>query len=212
MTLELLQIAFKDCGDISPYVQTAVGEFSLTDVKACNESKSLDICRPDCNQAILTIFAPSYVTIVNYDSWRLNNHQSQNEKCDYIIFDSELNKNKFAFCELTCSREQYVNRDDTHSKIGKRAKAFSQMRNSLKEIVENPNPTCGVDILQYKEKVGLFGWRERNVCGKNPVIESLKGFIATPGSLANIKAYPEYIFGKSFTFIQVKYPAIYHWE
>lgn len=211
MTRDLLQIAFSECDSIERYVRQASGEISIGDRRTCQAPRMSGQCGADCDEVILKIMAENELEIISYDEWRLSSRQPQTEKCDYIIFDKGDEKYKFALCELTCSLEKYVNADEIESRIGKRAKAFDQMRTTLQDIIENDNPVAGIDIFQYRNKTGIFGWRDRLATGNSMAMRSARGFMTTPGSTAGIKRFPEYLFGKVFTFVQVKYPAVYRW-
>lgn len=147
-SLELLSHSVPSARDIHSHAFEAIGAFSLSDKKTCDQPRVNNPCPADCDRKILNIDSDEPLTIVSFDEWQTGNPES---KCDYLIFDSGENKSQFAFCELTCSVEKYVEPDG--DKIGKRAKAYSQMVKTWKLISESENPVFHATILTYVIRV-----------------------------------------------------------
>ena len=205
-SLELLSLCVPHTEKIDGYAFEAVGSFTLSDSKTCNPHRINHPCPTGCNQEILKITTTDPLTIVALDEWLQNSHDST---CDYLLFDSDENKKLFAFCELTCSVEKYVEAHD--NKPGKRAKAYSQMVETWKLLSENNNPVFKANILRFVRKIGIFGWRDRKDENKTGPMQSLRTFTRTPSSKSGISRYSNYVFGENFDFIQVKYPHVFHW-
>lgn len=155
---------------------------------------------------ILHVNSPEPLTIVAFDEWL---SKGSNTRCDYLMFDSGTTKRRFAFCELTCSLEDYVNSNGTAP--GKRAKAYSQVRRSWEVIKESDNPVFTSYVLQFVEKIGIFGWRDRRPSSQTGAQRAMRNFMRTPGSEAGIKRYEDFVFGEKFDFIQVKHPTPFIW-
>ncbi len=206
--LRLLQNAFPDACDISGFTEEKEGVISLRDDKTCIGSSRVPSCDYDCDQTLLFIKSDAPLTIVNFDRWRSS---GEGKKCDYLAFDSSEDRKRFALCELTCSISKYVDYNKFLNRIGKRAIAREQMRQVWHNIINNSNPALWVYIEQYREKSAIFGWRERNIKNSNKAIQSMQGFSHTPGSSSKVKVFEEFDLDGGFQFIQVKYPAKFHW-
>ncbi|MDE6560111.1 MAG: hypothetical protein K2K75_01875 [Muribaculaceae bacterium] len=199
--LNLLWRCFPAATDPTDFSFEAVGTFSLTDNKACTQERSSNQCPSDCNREILIIHSEAPLTIIAFDEWLKDFPLS---KCDYLLYNTGIQKQLFAFCELTCSLPQYV--DDRVDNVGKRAKAYSQMISSWRLISESENPVFKAQILNYVRKIGIFGWRNRQSSPSRGALKALRSFVNTPGSQTHIKTFQNYAFGENFEFIQVKYP------
>jgi hypothetical protein len=206
--LKLLQNAFTDACDISGFTEEKEGVISLRDDKTCIESSRMLSCDYDCDKTLLFIESDTPLTIVNFDKWRFT---GVGKKCDYLVFDSSEDRKRFALCELTCTMSKYVDDHGFLGRIGKRATAREQMRQVWHSIINNFNPALCVYIEQYREKSAIFGWRERNINNYNKAIRSMQGFSHAPGSSSKVKMFEELDFDGGFQFIQVKYPAKFHW-
>ncbi len=211
--LRLLSLSLTSRNDIKGYSYEMEDSFALSDLKTCSSPRKVNLCPSVCNEDILKIDTDRPLTIVRYDDWMSDESQ---KKCDYLLFDSGNDKQKFAFCELTCSQKKYVDEDDsTIKKEGKRAKAFNQMQETWSLIKESDNPVFQTYILRFREKCGIFGWREKTLSGDNEVNDgpklSMRKFLRTPGSGSGITEYSQHEFGEHFKFIQVKYPSHYIW-
>lgn len=206
--LSLLKVCLPQAqGEILDFASEFRGRFFLSDPKTCGLPRRGKPCPVECDHSILWIRTLNPVTVVAFDEW-LNN--GENSKCDYLIFDSGSQKVRFAFCELTCSIEKYVN--DRENQSGKRAKAFEQMTQTWQLIKDSHIPTFSISVLQFVRKLGVFGWRDRSVANDNHVPMAMRNFVRTPGSIAAVTRYPQFIFGESFEFIQVKHPAVLDWD
>lgn len=204
--LQLASLAFPGVRNSLDYAFAQTGKFSLSDSNTCNGPRNVH-CDVNCNKDLLNLYSDREVTILAFDEWL---SKKRNERCDYILFDSGEEKLKFAFCELTCSRQEYV--DPSEGKIGKRAKAFNQITESWMAISKSENPVFKAYVLQFVEKIGIFGWRERKVVCRRGASDSMQRFSRVPGYDSSINVYPCYLFGENFRFIQVKYPAEYQWQ
>ena len=205
-SLNLLSRSVPGSRDILNHAFEASGTFSLYDERTCSQPRLRESCPTDCNRKILNIVSDEPLTIVSFDEWQTENPES---KCDYLVFNSGEDKKQFAFCELTCTVEKYVEPDG--DKIGKRAKAFSQMAETWRLISESENPIFHADILRYRKKIGIFGWRDRENRNTTGAMRSMNTFTRTPSSKVGISRFSDYAFGDNFDFIQVKYPYAFHW-
>ena len=185
--------------------------FILSDSKTCAECKGSRPGRENCNKETLWIEVAKgeTVTTVNFEEYlnqfgdKLDKYKMQ--RCDYIILDDSESHRKFAFCDLTCSEQKYVD-----GKEGKRAEAFKQMKVSLDSLLKVD--VLNQYILTYRDKVFLFGWREFTIpditLKRNDSLSSIGVFLKTPSAESQTL---EYTPQKGFTPIQVKYPAKYIW-
>ena len=130
--LNLLWRCFPAANDPTDFSFEAVGTFCLTDNKVCTQERSSNQCPSDCNREILIIHSEAPLTIIAFDEWLKDFPLS---KCDYLLYNTGIQKQLFAFCELTCSLPQYV--EDRVDNIGKRAKAYSKMISSWRHISES---------------------------------------------------------------------------
>lgn len=206
-SLDLLSFCVPSVSGIYGYAYEEIGSFSLSDRKTCSLPRRDYPCSEGCGQDILKIETTEPVTVVAFDEWL---HSTPDSTCDYLIFDSGENKRLFAFCELTCSIEQYVEPDG--DKLGKRAKAYSQMLETWKLLSESDNPVFQVNVLRYVRKIGIFGWRDRRNRNNMGAMRSPRSFTRTPSSEAGISRYSNYTFGENFDFIQVRHPHVFQWS
>lgn len=203
--LELLSFSVPSTSEIYGFAIEGVGSFSLSDPKSC-QIRINNPCPAGCNKEILKIDTTESLTVVAFDEWQ---HSNPNSTCDYLIFDSGENKRLFAFCELTCSVEKYV--EPNNNQPGKRAKAYSQMLETWKLLSESDNPVFYLNVMCYTRKIGLFGWRNSEGGNSTGAMRSLRAFTRTPSSKTGISRYSNYTFGENFDFIQVKYPHVFNW-
>lgn len=205
-SLKLLSFSVPSTKEIYGFASEAAGSFSLYDAKACDQPRINHPCPEGCSREVLKIEATGPVTVVAFDEWQQENTDST---CDYLVFDSGENKRVFAFCELTCSVEEYV--ESNENKSGKRAKAYSQMVATWELISESDNPVFQANVMRYVSKIGIFGWRDRKNGNNTGAMRSPRAFTRTPSSKAGISRYSNFVFGENFDFIQVKYPHVFHW-
>lgn len=207
--LVLLSRALPSHDDISNYVDVRNGLFTLTDSKTCDEPRRSDKCLSDCNRQILRIQSQSDVAVIRFDDWQ---RLADNEKCDYILFDAGTDRKRFSLCELTCTLEKYVETDSTAARQGKRAKAFNQISNVWHALMSSDNPVFYNFALQFAERIGIFGWRDRvNYNPSKGGMRAMRSFTRTPGSASGISKFSEYTVDGVMSFIQVKYPSIFNW-
>lgn len=205
----LLSLALPSSKDIMDYVVMQNGLFSLSDSKTCDSPRRTERCPENCDRQILFIQSQNDVAIVRFDEWQ---ELSEDEKCDYLLFDVSPERKRLSFCELTCSLEKYVVPDSVAAKPGKRAKAYNQISKAWDIIKNSHNPVFSNFALQYREKTGIFGWRdrERNSSSKAGM-NAMRSFTRTPGSDSGITRFKEYTIDGVYTFIQVKYPSVFDW-
>lgn len=210
----LLSVSFPGNGDISLYAKAESGIIGLGDTKACGQTSRDFSCLSNCDRIILNIKTQSPLFVIGYDEWLA----TQTKRCDYVVCDDDTVHSRFALCELSCSDVKYVENHKNESgqdMVGKREKAYVQMMTTWEEITADGNPVLSQYILTHFRKLAVFGWREgRKVRPQknNGAMTSMQRFSTVPGSSSDIIYYKDYNFGHSFTFIQVKYPAILNWD
>lgn len=195
--------------EISSFIKKERGKVALKDNASCSPLRLREgsACEPDCNNVILLLEASEEIVVVGLDEWISD---SSSQKCDYILFDAGSNLGRFALCELSCSLGKYVsNRKD--GRKGKRAKALAQMQSVWQMIDSAENPALSLSVHQFRQKLAIFGWRERTMQHDNKAIRNMRGFSKTPGADI-VKISVQEQFCKPFSFIQVKYPSVFHWD
>ncbi len=180
--------------------------FALSDSVACQACNI-----NQCNQNILYIDTKTRLSVLHFEEFvsQLDNTRAAlSERCDYLIYDEEEDRNRIAFCELSCSSDKYVNPNE--GRVGKRAKAYSQLMKSIEALL-SASP-LDMEILSFRKKEALFGWRERNYTGMmDSAMESMEAFSVTPDSEAEVLISQEPVMKHIFVFKQIKYPAHYQW-
>lgn len=222
MIIELLSNRFPsefslDSIDISHYLTEKRDSFSLSDKKACIPCKKRREDRA-CKEEVLNIHSSIDISVLDFEKYIEQFSETSldiKNICDYMLFDENSNhyKNKIAFCDLTCSDKEWVESNTGKYPEGKRAKAKSQMLDSLEYLLKNP--LLAVDILTFPKKVCLFGWRDFDnpdeatvsPVHNNNVMKNMQVFGRTPSSMAKLltSEKPEH----GFSFVQVKYPSVY---
>ena len=187
-------------------------DFSLGDSKACMKCAIVN----NCNQIVMNIKTDAPVAVLEFETF-VNQFGNKSvtingKRCDYLLYDPSEAKSKIAFCELTCSDAKFVESNNGRYSNGKRAHAYQQVKNSLEHLLSVP--VLDVNILTYPStsRYGVFGWREKNEPSDDKVLESLADFIDTPSAAEPIMYTQDFVLGHNFTFIQVKYPFILHWN
>lgn len=196
-------------------VQILSGEFSLSDPDACDSCVGKHPGVVSCSKEILKFKSCSTVHVLEFDKYVKSFNRNFHQCCDYIAYDTSEDKSKIAFCELTCSNTEHVepySSADGKNNIGKRAKAFGQIRDTLETLL-----TLNVldqNILTYPSKIGIFGWRERkaNDGYEDAAVESMAEFSDTPSSEEPVLYTKDFILQHDFIFIQVKYPYVFQWN
>ena len=195
--------------------------FTLTDNKACIDCHRQPnrTNRNDCNEEMLKVENNGQeVTVVHFEIYISQFDRTPaniHERCDYLLVDNTENHRKIVFCDLTCSDSKWVEPNKGEYPEGKRAKAKQQMLASIKALLNIP--LLDTTILTFTERICLFGWREYGVpkvpviAKRNHVIHNMEAFMTTPSSMANQLNQKKEILGHGFSFIQQKYPAVYHW-
>ncbi len=95
--------------------------------------------------------------------------------------------------------------------MGKRAKAFSQMTNSMLRLTE-ADDLLKLNIISASRKRFIFGWREPDMAPADLPEEAMLGFIKTPDSTESTLISQQNAKELNFEFIQVKYPEPYLWD
>lgn len=205
----LLTKTFQANVDLSEYAVDSIGRIELTDSASCHPARIREgsACDGNCNMTIMQIDAADTVSVIDFNGWLKN---MPYQKCDYILFDTGIDRKRFALCELTCSMSKYVDAVNSNEKEGKRAKALRQMQSVWELIYSDSNPSLSIFVHQFREKVAIFGWRERQMGHDNKAMRNMGGFTRTPAS-RGVTVYPQHQFGNIFTFVQVKYPAVFKW-
>lgn len=209
--IELLELSVPTKQAIGAFVYTISGELTLTDNKSCANTTTTQLCPTNCNKTILKIHSESTLSIVSFDEWV--GPTLPNPRCDYIIFDAGLDRRKIAFCELSCSIEKYTNNYKKDGVIheGKRSKAFKQIAETVNLIFNDVQPVIITQTLTFVEKIGIFGWRDRNTTEDNrKVLMNMRTFTSVPGSQSKVIKYSSSHPNLSAIY-QVKYPCEYQW-
>lgn len=199
-------------------IEVRDGSVNMNDSKACDECLKLRPYRKSCDKVNLRLDTSEVaVEIVDFEKYANqfdNMPAMMKDRCDYIIVDRAPRHEKIAFCDLTCSEEKYVNPNEGAYPLGKRAKAFKQMKCSLDRLLQEP--MLAQYILTFPEKVCLFGWRDYMSVVAKPqrgkAASNMLAFVNTPSSRSGILTQKVYEVGNGFSFVQVKYPAIYKWK
>lgn len=191
--------------------------FSLSDASTCFNCKKTFTNKADCNEQVMLIKTNEQIHVVDFETYVKqfkNTALEIKQHCDYLLYDENESGRAIAFCELTCSSKEHVEPNPSGSyPLGKRFKAFEQMKNSL-EFLLNVDYLLNVHILTYQQKLALFGWREKEtfVETKDKAAESMEIFKTTPASITPIIYTETMIMKHGFVFVQVKYPNVFEWN
>lgn len=207
-----------DSTRIRIHIDILEGIVNLNDPKACDECLKSRPLRGECDKVNLRLDTSGIqVKIIDFEKYANqfdNTSAALNERCDYILVDGTSGHDKIAFCDLTCSEEKYVNPNKEKNTIGKRAKAFAQMKRSLECLLKES--MLAQYILTFPKKVCLFGWRDYAVDEMEPqrgnVEANMLAFINTPSAKCSMLIQTVYEIDHGFDFVQVKYPTIYKWK
>ena len=221
MIEELLKVQYPnrfgiDVDRISVSITTRSGLIELSDAKACTDCVRLRPERNLCDRINMKLnTSDSRIYVVDFEGYISQFDKTTakiKDRCDYIIADDMTCHNKIAFCDLTCSAEKYVNSYHGKYPLGKRAKAKSQMEKSIESLLKEE--LLANYILTYPNRVCLFGWRDYNVPDnatpqRGDALRNMQAFMMTPSSRSKLLSVDVTVHG--FTFVQVKYPAVYQW-
>lgn len=207
-----------DLSKIKVDIKVSDGNVELNDSKACANCLKLRPNRLACDKVNLRLDTSGIlVKIVDFEKYANqfdNTSAAMKDRCDYMIVDGTCGHDKIAFCDLTCSEEKYVNPNNGKYPLGKRAKAFMQMKCSLERLLQES--LIGHYILTFPEKVCLFGWRDYAVPDVKPqrgnVANNMLAFISTPSAKSGVLTQNMPDVGYGFKFVQVKYPTVYKWK
>lgn len=191
-------------------------QFSLSDASACVSCKNKFTDRADCDKQVMFIKTNEQLHVVDFEAYVRqfeNTTLEIKQHCDYLLYDENESGRAIAFCDLTCSAEEHVEPNPSDSyPLGKRFKAFEQMRSSL-EFLLNVE-LLDFQILTCQQKLALFGWREKeiNTKTKDKAAKSMEIFKTTPASTAPIIYTDTLIMEHGFVFVQIKYPTVFEWN
>lgn len=194
------------------------GLVELYDAKACDACLQRRPERNGCNKTNLIINASTTpIGVVEFEAYieQFDNTVAKvADRCDYIFVDGTADHRKIAFCDLTCSKEKYVEPNEGMYPLGKRAKATSQMEKSMECLLQEP--LLKNFIVTFPEKVCLFGWRDYDVPDnttpkRGNALRNMQAFINTPSSKSKTLSTQVKVLGHGFNFVQVKYPTVYQW-
>lgn len=137
------------------------------------------------------------ITLLSYESFHNQTGIISEDKCDYLIFDSE--KQAFICAELSKLLSNYLETHPQEGKPveGKRAKAYRQLEITTNKLMAVNN--ISDFISAFFKRIAVFAYRLND---SNPIFaRSVNAFNRSPKSLdAN--------FGNGFYFYQREYPAI----
>lgn len=198
-------------------VTTHAGLVELADPKACDDCQELRPQRAQCDRVNLRMdTSAKSIEIVDFEKYISQfdgTAAAMKDRCDYLFVDASPEHTKIAFCDLTCSEEKYVNPNDGKYPMGKRAKAAEQMKKSLERLLQEP--LMAHYILTFPDKVCLFGWRDYSVEDVTPqrgnAARNMLAFMNTPSAKSGTLTKDVPVIGNHFSFVQVKYPAVYQW-
>lgn len=213
LALALLKGAFPQSNPVLSFCLDLSGSFGLSDLKTCSHTIPIKYCNPFCDQVILNFYSTNSLTCIKFDDWLSS---SFGERCDWLVFDSGCQKNCFAFCELTCSEKEYIDKfvnSTGQEKPGKRAKAYSQIKSAWDNILSCHNPMFSLFVLNFRKRIGIFGWRNPSMNQtQDKASANMQKFGQTPTSGAKILKVDGLSFGENFDFYQVNYPNIFNWD
>ncbi len=205
----------KGCGKRKPLLYPAVtydSPFTLNDSKSCTSCKQ----KPgygNCNEIVLFIDVNKPLEVLNFEEFVCQmDHTSAafSKRCDYLIYDNSLEHNRIAFCELTCSTIMNFYPNNGKYSNGKRARAHDQLFSSIESLLQVE--LLNQEILTFKDKVAIVGWRERDISIIDEVTASMIDFSVTPDSEEKMLIFEEKLQDHNFRFIVIKYPNHYQWE
>lgn len=207
-----------DPNRVNVYIEVCDGIVDLNDPKACANCLRIRPNRFACDKVNFRFDTSGIpVKIVNFEQYANqfdNTPAAMKDRCDYIMVEGTSGHDKIIFCDLTCSEEKYVNPNDGKYSLGKRAKAFEQMKRSLERLLQES--LTKQYILTFPEKVCLFGWRDYMVPDAKPqrgnAVNNMLAFVNTPSAKSGTLTQIKYEVGYGFNFVQVKYPTVYKWK
>lgn len=188
-----------------------VGTSSFCDSKACEACapKAKNVCEA---QEVLKIVHSQELVKAELEEFFLqfdgNARSAIKDKCDILLYDND--RNRIAFCELTCSVSKYVEPYDNKRghNIGKRAKAYKQLKSSIYKLAEVPE--IASSMSQYNHRNGLLAVRYKNIPGlkESNELSNIKKFTSLTRAISKDAKSD---IGKGFTFEVVQYPTLFRW-
>lgn len=200
-------------------MEVKTAPFVLSDPCSCcvcpqqADTKGYDVC----NQEILRVDNHgATIEVVRFEEFIQQFRKLQNtQRCDLIMADAGMERNKIVFCDLCCYEEKYVEPNTGYYPEGKRAKARQQMKQSIEILIRES--TTAVNLLTYANKVCLFAWRNKNWSStsspqRGNVLANMSAFTRVPSTTVQQMQWEENITEQhGFTFWQVVYPSEYVW-
>ena len=197
--------------------------FTQSDPQACNpcQANPNRANRAGCNREILRVNNNgTEIAVVNYEQYITQIEEKGvkvGKRCDLLMTDSGMERQKIVFCDLCCYEEKYVEPNQSNRyPEGKRARARQQMEKSIELLAQDQTDTANI-LHAYQEKVCLFAWRDYDV-PDSPVTPrrgdaraNVQVFSSTVSNLAASTTSHHQRLGHDFTFMQVKYPTEYNW-
>lgn len=191
---------------------TKVSDFSLVDDKACIDQGCVE--DENCNHIVITIKTTTPVAVLEFETFvnQFGNTADamKGDRCDFMLYDPTEAKSRIALCELTCGDAKYIEPNMGRYPEGKRARAYSQIKNSLEHLLIIP--VLDQNILTYTSHYGVFGWREQAGTIDDKALESMSDFSDTPSSSELILYTQDFVLNHNFVFVQVKYPTALNWN
>lgn len=117
---------------------------------------------------------------------------------------------RLAFCEMTCSQERYVwpYVNSRGQNVGKRAKAYKQLKSSICKLASVPGIAAKMD--SYKIRSALFAVRFKDMVGhENTSVQSMVHSFS--GLARSIQDGSTQDMGNGFAFEVVQYPTVFQW-
>ena len=196
---------------IYPY-SILTSDFLLGDNKACVDQKCIEV--KNCDHMVINVKTNTPVAVLEFEvfvnQFGTTMNSMKGDRCDFMLYDPTEAKSRFILCELTCGNVQYIEPNTGRYPEGKRARAYSQIKNSLEHLLTIP--VLDHNILTYASHQGVFGWREKVEQIDDKVLKSLSEFSDTPSSREPILYTQDFVLGHGFVFIQVKYPTELNWN
>ncbi len=187
------------------------GLSSFADVRACAECEAVG--KRSCeDKTVLRINSKYKLVVVELEKFFIQfdgtSLASVRDKCDLMLYD-DMSK-RLAFCEMTCSQERYVwpYENSRGQNVGKRAKAYKQLKSSICKLASVPGIAAKMD--SYKIRSALFAVRFKDMVGhENTSVQSMVHSFS--GLARSIQDGSTQDMGNGFAFEVVQYPTVFQW-
>jgi hypothetical protein len=199
--------------DLSCNCQIYTDDFTLSDQSPCVKCLVTKPERSSCDRVVLSVSIKNNesVHLIGWENIINKLERVYSKRCDYILSGDR----KVVFCELTCSASSRMDpfEDNNSPKIGKRAYAIEQIRQTIEFI--SLDEVLWMHIITRPMKIGIIGWRDYNeletAAYKNNAQQNMEMFMRTPSSEKLEIIARQVISGQEFSIHQVKYPRQYIW-